>query len=69
MSMDQLLRPEMLLAALLVLGPMLFAAIAPERFAREVRGIPRVGRILLPGLLCLPYFLVAKAYGQLRWRG
>ncbi len=67
MSMDQLLRPEMLLAALLVLGPMLFAAIAPERFAREVRGIPRVGRILLPGLLCLPYFLVAKAYGQLRW--
>lgn len=57
----------MVLAALLVLAPLLYAAFAPERFAAQVRALPRVLRILLPALLCLPYVLVTRTHGLLHW--
>ena len=60
-------QPQMLLAAFVVLAPLLYAAFAPERFASQVHKLPRLLRILLPALLCLPYVLVTKAHGMLHW--
>ena len=67
MNIDSFLKPQMLLAALLVLAPVLFAAFAPERFRTLTRKLPRPLRILLPVLLCLPYFIVTRTYGDMRW--
>jgi uncharacterized protein len=67
MSLDSLLRPEVLSAALLLLVPMLYAGFAPERFAALGRNLPRVVRIGSPALLCIPYVLVAHALGAIHW--
>src|SRR5580692_2396563 len=67
MSLHSILRPEVLLAALLILLPMLVAGFAPERFAASPDALPRAARIAGPMLLCIPYALVAHAFEVFRW--
>lgn len=67
MSMNSFWQPQMLLAALLVLAPLLYAAFAQEQFAAQVHALPRLLRIVLPVLLGMPYLLVARAHGVLHW--
>jgi uncharacterized protein len=67
MSLHSILRPEVLLAALLILLPMLVAGFAPERFAAWADALPRAARIAGPMLLCVPYALVAHAFEVFRW--
>jgi membrane protease YdiL (CAAX protease family) len=67
MNFDLNLRPEVVTATLLILLPMLFAALWPERFAALGRGMPGPVRIALPGLLGLPYALVAEAFKIFHW--
>ena len=53
-------------AALLTLLPFLFAAFWPGSVGAAQR-MPFAARMLAPGLLCVPYALVANSYGQVRW--
>jgi|SRR5579863_2352662 membrane protease YdiL (CAAX protease family) len=61
------LRPEVLVAALLLLAPLLFAGLAPERFRQIGPSLPRIWRFALDALLCAPYVLIAEAFGIFRW--
>jgi uncharacterized protein len=66
MSVAPWLRPAVLLAAFLILIPMLGAAFLPER-TRTVRDlVPPFALIAGPALLCIPYVLVAWSFGVLR---
>ena len=47
---------------------MLYAAFAPESFAALGLRLPRALRIALPGVLCVPYALIADAFGMFRWQ-
>jgi membrane protease YdiL (CAAX protease family) len=67
MSLHSLLQPEVVVAALLILCPMLFAGLAPERFVASTDAVPRRARLACPLLLCVPYALVANAFGIFRW--
>jgi uncharacterized protein len=67
MSLHSILQPEVVVAALLILSPMLFAGLAPERFVAWTDAVPRRARLACPSLLCLPYALVADAFGIFRW--
>jgi uncharacterized protein len=62
------LRPEFIAAAILILSPMLYAAFAPESFAALGLRLPRTLRIALPTVLCVPYALIADAFGMFRWQ-
>jgi membrane protease YdiL (CAAX protease family) len=62
------LRPEFIAAAILILSPMLYAAFAPESFAALGLRLPRALRIALPTVLCVPYALIADAFGMFRWQ-
>jgi membrane protease YdiL (CAAX protease family) len=53
-------------AALLTLLPFFFAAFWP-RSVEAVQRLPFAARMAAPGLLCIPYALVAISYGQFRW--
>jgi membrane protease YdiL (CAAX protease family) len=53
-------------AALLTLLPFLFAAFWPGSVQATQR-LPLAARMLAPGLLCVPYAMVAGSYGQFRW--
>ncbi len=53
-------------AALLTLLPFFFAAFWPGSVEVAQR-LPLAARMLAPGLLCVPYALVAGSYGQFRW--
>lgn len=68
MNPHSILRPEVLVAALLILLPFLCAAFLPERAAAVIRAMPRAARIFAPALLCLPYALVAHAFQIFEWR-
>jgi membrane protease YdiL (CAAX protease family) len=62
------LRPEFIAAAILILSPMLYAAFAPQSFAALGLRLPRALRIALPTVLCVPYALIADAFGMFRWQ-
>jgi len=67
MSLHSLLRPEVVLAALLALLPVGFAAIWPERFSAGTRALPKAVQLALPAVLCVPYALAASAFDIFRW--
>lgn len=50
------------------LVPTVAFACAAERIARSVENWPTLARILLPGLLVLPYVLIAASHGIFRWQ-
>ncbi len=56
------------LAAMLTLGPFLFAAYWPERFAAGVDGLAEGVRRLLPAVLAVPYLLVSVPGHVFLWR-
>jgi membrane protease YdiL (CAAX protease family) len=67
MNLDIVLRPPILIAALLILLPMLVAGFAPGRIEALARGGPRNLRLGAPAFLCVPYALVAHAFYMFRW--
>jgi hypothetical protein len=67
MNLQSILRPEVLVAAVLILLPMLVGGLAPKRVAALADALPRAVLLAVPALLCVPYFLVADAFGVFRW--
>jgi CAAX protease family protein len=67
MSLQLILRPEVVVAAVLILLPMLLAGFAPERSSAWADALPRAFRLTVPALLCVPYALVAHAFGFFNW--
>jgi hypothetical protein len=67
MSLHLFLRPEIVVAALLILIPLLYAGFAPERCAALAQSLPRATRLALPAVLCVPYALVALSFSMLGW--
>lgn len=58
----------LVIAAILVLAPMVWAAFWQEGFARWTARLPMGVRVMAPGLLCAVYALVAGARGIFEWR-
>jgi membrane protease YdiL (CAAX protease family) len=54
------------IAAVLTLLPFLLAAFW-TRIVQDARRVPVAARVALPGVLCVPYAMVAISYGQFRW--
>ncbi|MGA7110353.1 MAG: CPBP family intramembrane glutamic endopeptidase [Terracidiphilus sp.] len=67
MNLNTLLRLPILIAALLILLPMLVAGLAPGRIAAWALAVPRYLRLAAPALLCMPYTLVAYTFHIFRW--
>lgn len=67
MNLAEGLRPGAVVAAVLLLAPMLLAAFAPGLVDSLGRKLPRILRITAPALLCIPYALTAKAFGVFHW--
>ena len=67
MSLQSLITPANVIAALLALAPYLAVAFFPERMAAGVRSLPLWIWLCGPALLCLPYVLVSTAAGNFRW--
>lgn len=67
MNLHSMVRPEVVIAALLLLAPMLGAAFFPARLPSLPQKLPRAVLLLIPSLLCVPYALVAQSFGMLRW--
>ncbi len=67
MNVHSILRPEVVIAALLVLVPMLGAAFFPARVTALEQMLPRALFLLSPSLLCVPYALVAQSFDMFRW--
>jgi len=65
------LRPAVVIAAVLILAPMLAAAFFPEQTRTLRNSLPRTALISIPALLFVPYALVAWSFGILRigWLG
>jgi uncharacterized protein len=61
------LQPEVVIAALLILLPFLYAAFCPERACAGIQALPGLTRLSAPALLCVPYLLVAHAFHVFRW--
>jgi CAAX protease family protein len=59
---------SVVIAAILALVPMLWAAFWSEGFARRTARVPMGVRVAAPGLLCGVYALVAMARGIFEWR-
>ena len=55
-----------MIAAVLILLPMLVAAFFPARVALLAQTLPRAA-FACPALLCVPYALVAIVFGMFRW--
>jgi uncharacterized protein len=68
MNLDAFLRPAVLLAALLILVPLLLAGFLPGRVPAFGRALPKPFRLIMPALLCIPYLLVAVTFDVFRWR-
>ncbi len=68
MNLHTILRLPVLIAALLVLAPVLFSAFFPRRVVLLAQAIPRAARFAGPALLCIPYALVATSFGIFQWR-
>src|ERR1700749_4349192 len=56
------------IAGVVVLAPMLWAAFCAEGFARRTGRLPMGGRGVLPGVLCVAYAVVAGGRGMFDWR-
>lgn len=67
MNPQFLLRPELLLAALFILLPVLAAAFFAARFRVLAQALPTPIRISGPALLCVPYAMVASSFGIFHW--
>lgn len=67
MTLDSILQPAVVVAALFILFPLLYAAFAPEGFQRRIGRLPRFARIALPAFLGFPYALVARTFGCMHW--
>ncbi len=59
--------PANVVAALLTLAPLLWAAFFPDRFSRSCARIPRHVQPFAPALLASPYLLVALCSGTFHW--
>ena len=62
------MRVSVVIAACLALAPMMWAAFCAKGFARTTGRLPMGVRVVLPGLLCVVYVLVAVARGIFEWR-
>lgn len=58
----------LVIAAVLALAPYLAAAFLPSRVMERVQELPPVVQVVVPGLLCVPYVLVAVDAGQFNGR-
>lgn len=67
MSIYSIYRPEVVIAAVLALLPMLGAAFFPRRVTALAQTLPRAAQLGGPALLCVPYALVAMSFGIFRW--
>lgn len=67
MNLQSILQPEVIVAAVLILLPMLVAGFAPERAATWADALPRAVRLTVPAILCVPYGLVAHSFGVFHW--
>ncbi|MGA7858232.1 MAG: CPBP family intramembrane glutamic endopeptidase [Terracidiphilus sp.] len=67
MNPHLILRPEVALAAVLALLPMLGAAFFPARVAVLARCLPRAAQFACPALLCVPYVLIGLSFGIFHW--
>ena len=67
MNLAEGLRPGTVVAAVLLLAPMLAAAFSPPLVDRLGRTLPRFFQITAPALLCIPYALAAQAFGVFHW--
>jgi membrane protease YdiL (CAAX protease family) len=56
-----------MVAAVLLLVPMLIAAFSPALVTGLSRSLPRFLQICAPVLFCIPYALTAKAFGVFHW--
>lgn len=61
------MRPGVVVAALLLVAPMLAAGFSPASVDRLGRWLPRTLRVIAPVLLCVPYALTARSFGIFRW--
>lgn len=64
MTPSAYVRPDLIVAALLLLTPMLGAAFSPASVEKLGRVLPRIVRVSAPALLCVPYALTAKSFGM-----
>jgi len=62
-----LLRPLVILGALLTLIPVLGAAFFPTRLKALDEALSQTVRIVGPALLCIPYALIAISFGIFHW--
>jgi uncharacterized protein len=60
-------RPGAAAGAILLVAPMLVAALCPSLVEKLSRSLPRVAHVLAPAVLCLPYALVANSFGIFHW--
>jgi uncharacterized protein len=67
MNVAEGLRPGEVVAAALLLAPMLIAAFSPGLVDSLGRTLPRILRICAPALLGIPYVLTARAFGAFHW--
>jgi len=66
MNVTPWLRPGVIAAAFLILIPLFGAGFCPERTRALRASVPHFALITSPGLLCIPYALVAFSFGDLR---
>ena len=65
--MTETMKFAVVTAAVLTLLPLLGAAFYGDLLRAQVAKLPLATRIALPGLLCLPYALVACSFGVFHW--
>ncbi|MGA9585003.1 MAG: CPBP family intramembrane glutamic endopeptidase [Terracidiphilus sp.] len=61
------LLPGVVVAAVLLLAPMLAAGFCPALVEKLGRWLPRALRVAAPASLCVPYALTATSFGIFRW--
>ncbi len=67
MNAHSIFRPEVVIAALLALMPMLGAAFFPAIAGTLDKKLPRAFLLTSPALLCVPYALIAISFSIFRW--
>ncbi|MGA7244287.1 MAG: type II CAAX endopeptidase family protein [Terracidiphilus sp.] len=67
MNVRYFLRPGAVVAAVLLVAPMLAAGFCPASVDKLGRWLPRTVRTVGPALLCLPYALTATSFGIFSW--
>src|SRR5579863_2271310 len=67
MNSPNILRPGVIVAAVLLIGTMLAAGFCPASVEKLGRWLPRSVRVAAPALLCVPYALAATSLGIFSW--